>query len=660
MTIKRRLILTLTGAVLSVLLLMTLATSYVIRNLISVAEKREIVANISEFDAMIKNWNADAANRAALVAEMPIVKKAMAEKNRALLSELFDAGFKTWKANNGVRQFQFHLAPATSFHRVHKPSKYGDDLSGFRQTVLRANGDKKTVTGLERGRGGIGVRGVVPISYQGKHAGTVEFGLAFDKQLFTRFIANRGLQTEFYLLPNTSFEQFADKADDITLFASTVGDTKLLDKKILLSALEKTRFLDRTELSGKHYASALHPVRDFSGKTIGVLHLLVPTDHFVTLWDNYLLTTGAVLIVLMLLGGGIGYWQAANIGAPLTHLRQAMSQLSSGNLDVSIPDQSRKDELGAMAQSLAVFRDNAQQAKALEEAEKQSQKADVERHRRVSKLISGFNQAARKALADVSTHAARMEEDARLLTGIADETSSRAGGAGHASQMAAQNVDTVASAAEELSASINSINAQVEKTRSIVDQATKATVTSNEKVESLDTASTRIGEVIILIQDIAKQTNLLALNATIEAARAGEAGKGFAVVAAEVKELANQTSNATEEIAHHVDAIQGSSRDAVGAIGSIAEIMAEVSSHTSSIAAAVSQQGGATDEISRSVLQVVQGTKTVSGNVGEVSDKANETTKHAADVLNSSRNVAEQAKKLDGLVGGFLKDVEAA
>ena len=210
-----------------------------------------------------------------------------------------------------------------------------------------------------------------------------------------------------------------------------------------------------------------------------------------------------------------------------------------------------------------------------------------------------------------------MEGTAQRLTEIAETTAEQSNSASSVSNEAASNVQTVASASEELSASIGEISQQLTKTRSVVSLASDESVATNEKVESLDMAAQKIGEVVTLIQAIAEQTNLLALNATIEAARAGEAGQGaLPSWAAEVKELANQTSKATEEISNQISGIQTSSQEAVSAISKISETMAEVNEYTNSIAAAVEQQGSATQEISSNVQQASVGTSEVNERIG--------------------------------------------
>ncbi|AXS39176.1 methyl-accepting chemotaxis protein [Breoghania sp. L-A4] len=296
---------------------------------------------------------------------------------------------------------------------------------------------------------------------------------------------------------------------------------------------------------------------------------------------------------------------------------------------------------------------------ALLKTEEQRGRDERVKQDRIAERIVTFRGEVQTMLAGIGGAAELMRSTADVLSGVADSTQLRASDTAAISEQASSNVQTVASAAEELSASISEIARQVEQTTQIVNKATQGARASNQKVAGLADGANKIGEVIGLIQDIAEQTNLLALNATIEAARAGEMGKGFAVVAAEVKELATQTSKATEEIGAQVAAIQASTSDAVDAIGAITETMDEVNKYTAAIAAAVEQQGAATSDISRNVAEAADGTGQVAANVSGLQAAVGETTESAANVQTAASDVSKQAQALNTAVEAFLKDVAA-
>ncbi|SDT88125.1 methyl-accepting chemotaxis protein [Stappia sp. ES.058] len=293
----------------------------------------------------------------------------------------------------------------------------------------------------------------------------------------------------------------------------------------------------------------------------------------------------------------------------------------------------------------------------LKVADDARREADLARQADIETGIVEFRKDIETKLDDVTARANAMLTAARSLEDIAGDASGKSQAAGSASETASANVRSVAAAAEELSSSIAEIARQIAQTNNIVEQATQGAQGTNERVARLAESASKIGEVVTLIQAIAEQTNLLALNATIEAARAGESGKGFAVVAAEVKELATQTSKATEEIGAQITAIQNETGHAVSAISQIAETMQEVNSYTSSIAAAVEEQGAATGEISRNVAEAAAGTGLVSSNIVGLGESVARTASAATEMEDTIEEVTRQTDAVRHSVDRFLERV---
>ena len=274
-----------------------------------------------------------------------------------------------------------------------------------------------------------------------------------------------------------------------------------------------------------------------------------------------------------------------------------------------------------------------------------------------SMVADDFERNMKQVVDTVAAAATELQSTAKGMETTAHATSQQATTVAAAAEEASSNVQTVASAAEELSSSISEISRQVAQSTHIAGAAVAEVDNANEKVQGLAEAAQKIGEVVALITDIADQTNLLALNATIEAARAGEAGKGFAVVASEVKNLANATAKATEEISAQIGGIQTATQDAVAAIGSIGGTIAKMNEIASAIAAAVEEQGAATQEIARNVEQAAAGTQDVSSNIILVTQAANETGHSAGDVLSASGELAKQAEILGTEMDNFVVEM---
>ncbi|HUI95614.1 MAG TPA: HAMP domain-containing methyl-accepting chemotaxis protein [Xanthobacteraceae bacterium] len=354
---------------------------------------------------------------------------------------------------------------------------------------------------------------------------------------------------------------------------------------------------------------------------------------------------------------------AMSVARPVQDVTRIMRELSGGNYDVEVGYQNRRDEIGHMVAAIEVFRKNACEKQALEEAREQAarcEQAAAERKGGMLKLADQFEAALGGIIEMVSSSASQLESAAKTLSTNADTTQQLATVVAGASEEASTNVQSVASAAEQMSGSVHEIGRQVGESRAIAQQGAEQAQRTDIRVAQLSEAAGRIGDVVKLITAIAEQTNLLALNATIEAARAGDAGRGFAVVAQEVKALAGQTAKATGEIGTQIAAMQAATADSVGAMKEIGGTIARMSQIAGAIAAAVEEQDATTQEIARSVQQAAAGTAEVATNIVSVSRGANETGAASSQVLSSARSLANESNRLKAELAKFLVTVRAA
>jgi methyl-accepting chemotaxis protein len=360
----------------------------------------------------------------------------------------------------------------------------------------------------------------------------------------------------------------------------------------------------------------------------------------------------AGLLAVMLAGGIV---MARSITGPLRRLRLTTTDLAAGRLDVEVEGAEMNNEIGAMAQALQVFRDNAREVESLKsDQERQKVAAEAEKRRAIHALADMFETRVGEVVQQVGAGAHQVRSNAAGMLESANTTNVKAASVASSSLRAELSASTAAAATEEMSASIGEIGNQVRRSFDMVREAVRAVEGANQHVAGLSDAAEKIGKIVQLIHAIAAKTNLLALNATIEAARAGDAGRGFAVVASEVKNLANQTATATEEISGQINTMQSVTNAAVGAIRGIGQTVVAIDQTIGSISAAMEQQSEATREIAANVQTTATETNQVSGNIGDVASTAQQTGLAAGEVLQAAELLDGQAATLNNEVKTFI------
>ncbi len=368
-----------------------------------------------------------------------------------------------------------------------------------------------------------------------------------------------------------------------------------------------------------------------------------------------LMASVAGLLAALSLGG---YLIGRSITIPVRRLTALMGVMAQGDYDSLVSDQDRGDEVGAMARAVGVFRDNGLETRRLRALQEEEQaKAEAAKLAALEAMATTVESESRLAVNRVAEQTRRMDDSAAAMADSAAHVSADSQSVAAAAEQALSNAQTVAAATEQLSASIREISAQVAQASDVSQRAAEQGRATQDSVRSLSSAVDQIGEVAVLIQRIAQQTNLLALNATIEAARAGEAGKGFAVVASEVKNLANQTAGATEDIGRRIAEIQAVTNGTVTAVDNIGRSIAEIDQVSAAIAAAMEEQSSATQEIARNVQETSVAVQEVSRRITEVSTEADATGQHASTVREVAASVSGS---IDSLRGTLVRVVRTA
>ena len=601
-----------------------------ITNAIYNAEENELRQLAISAEAEIASEGRLAVAMSALVVNVEEFQSAFANGERDYLSQQLLPAFAELRKNYGAVQIQFHTPPATSWLRLHRPERHGDDLSAFRHTVVETNRSQRTIQGLEFGVEGLGIRGMSPISHQGKHIGTVEFGMSFGQAFFDQFKAKYGVDIGLYL----------NESGNFSVFGTTRKDGMLLSTEQMRQALDADVVIDRVHNTSGNFAVYLQSVEDYSGKSIGVIEVSMDRSAYAsaisTARNTTLVITAAAIAIGLLLAWFISY----SITCPLRQAVHAMHDIAEGEGDLTHRlEQKGSNEIADLAGAFNQFASKVQ-------AMVQQVTRSVEQISTASEEMSLITDQTNKEIQSQQSETDQVATAMNQMTATVQEVASHAARAADSARQADEEAQDGKRIMQQTLNAMDTLANEVENAAGVI--------------HTLEKESEEIGTVLDVIRGIAEQTNLLALNAAIEAARAGEQGRGFAVVADEVRTLASRTQASTQEIQNMIERLQSGANNAVKAmeagqtqarkgveqaslagasLETITKSVTTISDMNMQIASAAEEQSSVADEINR--------------NIATISQSADNTAHGSQQTAIAGDELARLAAELRELVGHF-------